>query len=212
MRPASRAAPRRALADIHVHQVAAARLRLEVGREGHHRTRARKRRIRIGTLHFSHWVPFENNHLGFFTIFDGDFEKYIQDFADKTSFVFDAVFPHVDGAPPTPVAKNAQAFYEWALEATTIRPSGSTAPTRVSRSKTSEPCWPTQPVARPATSVRVTGYDSSGPSPTARSKAAGALTDETADRRRRGRPRSTSRTSRGSFFAATRCRWCGTSC
>ena len=26
----------------------------------------------IGTLHFSHWVPFEKNHLGFFTIFDGD--------------------------------------------------------------------------------------------------------------------------------------------
>ncbi len=62
-------------------------------------------------------MPFENNHLGFFTIFDGDFEKYIQDFAEKTSIVFDAVFPHVDGAPPTPVAKNAQAFYQWALEA-----------------------------------------------------------------------------------------------
>ena len=25
------------------------------------------------------------NHLGFFTIFDGDFAKYIQDFAEKTS-------------------------------------------------------------------------------------------------------------------------------
>ena len=71
----------------------------------------------LGTLHFSHWVPFEHNHLGFFTIFDGDFAKYIQDFAEKTSFVFDAIFPHVDGAPPTPVAKNAQAFYQWALEA-----------------------------------------------------------------------------------------------
>ena len=75
-----------------------------------------KRSDAIGTLHFSHWVPFENNHLGFFTIFDGDFEKYIQDFADKTSFAFDALFPHVVGAPPTPVAKNAQAFYQWALE------------------------------------------------------------------------------------------------
>ena len=61
-------------------------------------------------------MPFENNHLGFFTIFDGDFAKYIQDFADKTSFLFDALFPHVAGAPPTPVAKNVQAFYQWALE------------------------------------------------------------------------------------------------
>ncbi len=70
----------------------------------------------VGTVHFSVWVPCENNHLGFFTIFDGDFAKYIQDFADKTSVVFDAVFPHIDGGPPTPTAKNAQAFYEWALE------------------------------------------------------------------------------------------------
>ena len=37
----------------------------------------------IGTLHVAHFVPFEKNHLGFFTIFDGDFAKYIQDFADK---------------------------------------------------------------------------------------------------------------------------------
>ena len=69
----------------------------------------------LGTLHFSHWVPFEDNHLGFFTIFDGSFDKYIQDFADKTSFVFDALFPHVEGAPPTPVAKNVHEFYQWAL-------------------------------------------------------------------------------------------------
>jgi hypothetical protein len=66
----------------------------------------------LGTLHFSHWVPFEHNHLGFFTIYDGDWDKYLQDFAEKTSVVFDTVFPHVDGAPPTPVAKNAQAFYQ----------------------------------------------------------------------------------------------------
>ena len=81
-----------------------------VGEKGHKASDA------IGTLHFAHWVPFENNHLGFFTIFDGDFEKYIQDFADKTSFVFDTLFPHIIGAPPTPVAKNAQAFNQWAAE------------------------------------------------------------------------------------------------
>ena len=80
-----------------------------IGKKGHDASDS------IGTLHFSHWVPFENNHLGFFTIYDGDFAKYIQDFADKTSFVFDALFPHVKGAPPTPVAKNADAFYQWAL-------------------------------------------------------------------------------------------------
>ena len=41
------------------------------------------------------WVPFEHNHLGFFTIYDGDFEKYIHDFAEKTSLAFNALFPHV---------------------------------------------------------------------------------------------------------------------
>ena len=70
----------------------------------------------IGTLHFSHWVPFGKDHIGFFTIFDGDMATYFQDFADKTSFVFDSVFPHVHGAPPTPVAKNAAAFYQWGLD------------------------------------------------------------------------------------------------
>ena len=70
----------------------------------------------IGTLHFAHFVPFERNHLGFFTIYDGAFEPYIQDFADKTSFTFDALFPRIEGSPPTPVAKNAHAFYEWAME------------------------------------------------------------------------------------------------
>ena len=48
-----------------------------VGEKGHEGSDA------IGTLHFAHCVPFENNHIGFFTIFDGDLAKYIQDFADK---------------------------------------------------------------------------------------------------------------------------------
>ncbi len=83
---------------------------LVVGKKGHEGLEA------VGTVHFSHWVPYENNHLGFFTIYDGSFEKYVQDFAEETSVVFDTVFPHIDGAPPTPVAKNAEAFYQWALE------------------------------------------------------------------------------------------------
>ena len=81
-----------------------------VGEKGHDASDS------IGTLHFFGWVAFEKNRLGFFTIFDGDFAKYIQDFAEKTSFAFDAIFPRVIGGPPTPVAKNAQAFYQWALE------------------------------------------------------------------------------------------------
>ena len=41
-----------------------------VGEKGHRASDA------IGTLHVAHFVPFEKNHLGFFTIFDGDFAKY----------------------------------------------------------------------------------------------------------------------------------------
>ena len=78
--------------------------------------KAKKASDAIGTLHVAHFVPFARNHLAFFTIFDGDFAKYIQDFADKDAFIFDTLFPHIVGAPPTPVAKNADAFYEWALE------------------------------------------------------------------------------------------------
>lgn len=81
-----------------------------VGEKGHEASDS------IGTLHVAHFVPFEHNHIGFFTVFDGDMEKYFQDFADKTSFVFDALFPHVLNGPPTPVAKNATAFYEWGVQ------------------------------------------------------------------------------------------------
>ena len=70
----------------------------------------------VGTVHFSDWVPFDNDHMGFFTIYDGDFKPYIQDFADKSTVVFDTVFPHVIGAPPISVAKNPQPFYQWALK------------------------------------------------------------------------------------------------
>ena len=70
----------------------------------------------IGTLHVAHFVPFEHNHIGFFTVFDGDMEKYFQDFADKGAYIFDTLFPHVEGAPPTPVGKNARAFYQWGLD------------------------------------------------------------------------------------------------
>jgi hypothetical protein len=70
----------------------------------------------VGTLHFDYFVAFENHHLGFFTIYDGSFEKYIQDFAEKSGPIFDAAFEFIDGPPPAPVAKNAQAFLQWAGE------------------------------------------------------------------------------------------------
>ena len=81
-----------------------------MGEKGHKASDA------IGTLHLAHSVHFENNHPGFFTVFDGAFEKYFQDFADKTSFTFDALFPNIIGGAPTPVAKNVQGFIQWGVE------------------------------------------------------------------------------------------------
>ena len=154
------------LADLHVRQVTARGLRLEAGRHEDGRDKGKEASDSLGTLHFSHWVPFEDNHLGFFTIFDGDFEKYIQDFADKTSFVFDALFPHVDGAPPTPWQRTSRRSISGHWK-TTIRPLGSTAHIQASGFKTSEPCWPT--IARHHRPPLDSGGASS---PIARSKAA----------------------------------------
>ena len=81
-----------------------------VGEKGHEASDS------IGTLHVAHFVPFENNRIGFFTVYDGDVEKYFQDFAERGAYIFDTLFPHVIDAPPTPVGKNARAFYQWGLD------------------------------------------------------------------------------------------------
>ena len=67
----------------------------------------------VGTLHFAHFVTLADTHLGFFTIFDGTFEKYIGDFTEKLGPVFDLMFKYVSDPPPTPVSKNAKAFLDF---------------------------------------------------------------------------------------------------
>ena len=95
----------------------------------------------IGTVHVAHWVPFENDHIGFWTVYDGDMEKYIEDFAKEISVVFDSIFPHVEGAPPTRWQRTRRRSIS-GLWTATIRRSGFTAPIRACRFWTSEPCWP----------------------------------------------------------------------
>lgn len=68
----------------------------------------------VGTVHFLRLVDLrEDNQLGFFTAYDGDFRKYIRDFIRCLAPVFDAVFRFVANAPPLPVAKNADEFVDW---------------------------------------------------------------------------------------------------
>jgi hypothetical protein len=67
----------------------------------------------IGTLHFARFVVLGPTTLAFVTEYDGDFRDYIMDFTKFLGQVFDTVFTHVVDAPPTPVAKNAEALIEW---------------------------------------------------------------------------------------------------
>ena len=75
----------------------------------------------VGTVHFAHLVTLPNNQLGFFTVYDGDFEKYTQDFAEKLGPAFDLIFKFTVNPPPTPTSKNAGAFSKW-VEAHDLAP------------------------------------------------------------------------------------------
>ena len=77
----------------------------------------------VGTVHFVHLVPLPNNQIGFFTVYDGTFEKYTQDFAEKLGPAFDLLFKFTIDPPPTPTAKNAAAFTRW-VEAHDLPPIG----------------------------------------------------------------------------------------
>ena len=105
-----------------------------VGDKGH------KASDSLGTLHFADFVPFEHNHIGFFTVFDGDMDKYFQDFADKTLARFDALFPHVLAARRP--GKNVPRRSTSGERANNYPAIGSYSAYPASRSKTSKPCWP----------------------------------------------------------------------
>ena len=70
----------------------------------------------IGTAHFAHFVEMPDTMLGFFTIYDGPFEKYAQDFAEHMGPAFDLLFAYTKNPPPTPTAKNVAPFTLWVRE------------------------------------------------------------------------------------------------
>src|ERR1700676_1985346 len=67
----------------------------------------------IGTVHYSRFTVLSEKTLLFLADFDGEFSQLMADLAKQAGPVFDAIFQHVDGPPPTPVAANADAFVEW---------------------------------------------------------------------------------------------------
>ena len=65
----------------------------------------------IGTVHFARFVLLANNtQLAILTTYDGDFDRYIADFAQHIGGVFDQLFAHISDAPPLPVNKNVAVF------------------------------------------------------------------------------------------------------
>ena len=84
--------------------------------------RARSRGIQqdldtVGTPHFAQFVPLEDNQIGFFTVYDGSFDKYIADFTKNIGGVFDLIFKFTKDPPPSPCRKHLQEFIDFAAAA-----------------------------------------------------------------------------------------------
>jgi hypothetical protein len=68
----------------------------------------------VGTPHFAQFVPLEDNQIGFFTVYDGNFDTYIADFTKNIGQIFDLLFKFTKGAPPSPCRKHLQEFIDFA--------------------------------------------------------------------------------------------------
>jgi hypothetical protein len=72
---------------------------------------------KVGTPHFAQFVKLEDNQIGFFTVYDGSFDKYIADFTKNIGPIFDLLFKFTKGAPPSPCRKYLQEFIDFAAGA-----------------------------------------------------------------------------------------------
>jgi hypothetical protein len=72
---------------------------------------------KVGTPHFAQFVPLEDNQIGFFTVYDGNFNDYIADFTKNIGPIFDLLFKFTKGAPPSPCRKHLQEFIDFAAGA-----------------------------------------------------------------------------------------------
>ena len=66
---------------------------------------------RVGTVHFARFLMIPGTqYLFVITVFDGDFDAYIQAFTNILGDVFNLLLSCVDPAPPLPVQQNVAAF------------------------------------------------------------------------------------------------------
>jgi hypothetical protein len=69
---------------------------------------------RVATVHFARFVFLDDNtKLGIITTYDGDFDTYINDFIEQIADVFNALFTHIEDAPPLPVQTYRQEFADY---------------------------------------------------------------------------------------------------
>ena len=68
----------------------------------------------VGTPHFAQFVALEDNQIGFFTVYDGSFDKYIADFTKNIGGVFDLIFKFTKNPPPSPCRMHLQEFIDFA--------------------------------------------------------------------------------------------------
>jgi hypothetical protein len=71
----------------------------------------------VGTPHFAQFVALEDNQIGFFTVYDGSFKKYIADFTKNIGAVFDLIFKFTKDPPPSPCRMHLQEFIDFAAGA-----------------------------------------------------------------------------------------------
>lgn len=69
---------------------------------------------KVGTPHFAQFIPLEDRQIGFFTVYDGSFDKYIDDFTCNIGELFDFLFKFTKGPPPSPCRKHVQEFIDFA--------------------------------------------------------------------------------------------------
>ncbi len=65
-------------------------------------------------LHFAWIIALDDKgKLLLSTVYDGDFDVYLDKFIDSSHAAFDAFLPMVKDGPPTPVLDNRQAFHDF---------------------------------------------------------------------------------------------------
>jgi uncharacterized membrane protein YphA (DoxX/SURF4 family) len=76
----------------------------------------------VFTIHFLHWVIFDEGKYGFvLSNYDGSWENYLGDFADKLNFGLDALFNNCKNYPPGGLSR-VEAWSQWIRTAQLVVP------------------------------------------------------------------------------------------